>query len=150
MDIDSVVAEFKTMLYGQLRLAGEDPSVEAAGEAILAALEPALKQAALTLAEQAAVEVGSQLPDHAVDDVVLASGQPTLVVRPTSDVITVNTDDLGARITVRLPEDLKDDLEIAASDLGDSVNTFVVRALAGNAKRSKASSRSVFEGTIDT
>ena len=149
MDIDSVVAEFKTMLYGQLRLAGEDPSVEAAGEAILAALEPALKQAASTLAEQAAVEVGSQLPDHAVD-VVLASGQPTLVVRPTSDVITVNTDDLGARITVRLPEELKDDLEIAAADLGDSVNTFVVRALAGNAKRSKASSRSLFEGTIDT
>ncbi len=149
MDIDSVVAEFKTMLYGQLRLAGEDPSVEAAGEAIMAALEPALKQAASTLAEQAAVEVGSQLPDHAVD-VVLASGQPTLVVRSTSDVITVNTDDLGARITVRLPEELKDDLEIAASDLGDSVNTFVVRALAGNAKRSKASSRSVFEGTIDT
>jgi uncharacterized protein (DUF1778 family) len=149
MDIDSVVAEFKTMLYGQLRLAGEDPSVEAAGEAILSALEPALKQAASTLAEQAAVEVGSQLPDHAVD-VVLASGQPTLVVRPTSDVITVNTDDLGARITVRLPEELKDDLEIAASDLGDSVNTFVVRALAGNAKRSKASSRSVFKGTIDT
>ena len=149
MDIDSVVAEFKTMLYGQLRLAGEDPSVEAAGEAILAALEPALRQAASTLAEQAAVEVGSQLSDHAVD-VVLASGQPTLVVRPTNDVITVNTDDLGARITVRLPEELKDDLEIAASDLGDSVNTFVVRALAGNAKRSKASSRSVFEGTIDT
>ena len=149
MDIDSVVAEFKTMLYGQLRLAGEDPSVDAAAEAIIATLEPALKQAASTLAEQAAVEVGSQLPDHKVD-VVLASGQPTLVVRPTSEVITVNTDDLGARITVRLPEDLKDDLEVAASDLGDSVNTFVVRALAGNAKRSKASSRSVFEGTIDT
>jgi uncharacterized protein (DUF1778 family) len=149
MDIDSVVAEFKTMLYGQLRLAGEDPSVEAAAEAIISTLEPALKQAASTLAEQAAVEVGSQLPDHNVD-VVLTSGQPTLVVRPTGDVITVNTDDLGARITVRLPEELKDDLEIAASDLGDSVNTFVVRALAGNAKRSKASSRSVFEGTIDT
>ena len=149
MDIDSVVAEFKTMLYGQLRLAGEDPSVEAAAEAIISTLEPALKQAASTLAEQAAVEVGSQLPDHQVD-VVLTSGQPTLVVRPTGDVITVNTDDLGARITVRLPEELKDDLEVAASDLGDSVNTFVVRALAGNAKRSKASSRSVFEGTIDT
>lgn len=149
MDIDSVVAEFKTMLYGQLRLAGDDPSVEAAGEAILAALEPALKQAASTLAEQAAAEVGSQLPDHKVD-VVLASGQPTLVIRSTGDVVTVNTDDLGARITVRLPEELKDELEVAASDLGDSVNTFVVRALAGKAKRSKASSRSVFEGTIET
>jgi uncharacterized protein (DUF1778 family) len=149
MDIDSVVAEFKTMLYAQLRLAGDDPSVEAAGEAILAALEPALKQAASALAEQAAAEAGSQMPDHSVD-VVLVSGQPTLVVRPTGDVITVNTDDLGARITVRLPEELKDELEIAAADMGDSVNTFVVRALAGKAKRSTTSSRSVFEGTIDT
>jgi len=149
MDIDSVVAEFKTMVYSQLRLAGDDQSVEAAGDAILASLEPALKHAASSLAEQAAVEVGAQLPDHAVD-VVLASGQPTLIVRSTSDVITVNTDDLGARMTVRLPEELKEELDMAASDLGESVNTFVVRALAGKAKRSKNSSRAVFEGTIET
>lgn len=149
MDIDSVVADFRTMIYSQLGLAGDDPSVEAAGEAILAALQPALKQAASLLAEQAAIEVGAQLPDHAVD-VVLASGQPTLVVRSTSDVITVNTDDLGARLTVRLPEELKDDLDVAASDIGESVNTFVVRALAGKARRTKTSSRAVFEGTIET
>ncbi len=149
MDIDSVVTEFKSIVHSQLTLAGDDASIEAAGEAILVSLEPALRQASSMLAEQAAAEVGSQLPDHAVD-VVLASGQPTLVVRSTRDAITVNTDDCAARITVRLPEDLKDDLESAASDLGDSVNTFVVRALAGKAKESKAASRSIFEGTIKT
>ena len=101
------------------------------------------------IAEQAAVEVGSQLPDHAID-VVLASGQPTLVVRSTSDLITVNTDDCAARITVRLPEDLKEDLESAASDTGDSVNTFVVRTLAGRAKASKVPSKSLFKGLIET
>ena len=149
MDIDSVVAEFKTMIYSQLALAGDDPSVDAAGEAILSALQPALKQAASVLAEQAAIEVGAQLPDHAVD-VVLSAGQPTLIVRSTSGVITVNTDDLGARLTVRLPEELKDELDAAASDTGESVNTFVVRALAGKARRTKTSSRAVFEGTIET
>jgi hypothetical protein len=149
MDIDTVVAEFKAIVHSQLRLAGDDPSIEAAGEAILSALEPALKQAGSSLAEQAAVEVGSQLPDHAID-VVLASGQPTLVVRSTSDLITVNTDDCAARITVRLPEDLKEDLESAASDTGDSVNTFVVRTLAGRAKASKVPSKSLFKGLIET
>ena len=149
MDIDSVVAEFKTMIYSQLARAGDDPSVDAAGEVILAALQPALKQVASVLAEQAAIEVGAQLPDHAVD-VVLSAGQPTLVVRSTSGVITVNTDDLGARLTVRLPEELKVDLDAAATDTGESVNTFVVRALAGKARRSKTSSRAVFEGTIET
>lgn len=149
MNIDAVVAEFKATVYSQLTLAGGDPSIEAAGEAILSALEPALKQAGSSLAEQAAAEVGSQLPDHAID-VVLASGQPTLVVRSTSDAITFNTDDCGARITVRLPEELKEDLESAASGTGDSVNTFVVRALTGKTKASKVSSRSVFEGVIET
>ena len=81
---------------------------------------------------------------------VLAAGQPTLVVRSTGDTITVNTDGCAAGITVRLPEDLKEDLESAASDTGDSVNTFVVRALAGKAMASKAPSRSVFEGVIET
>ena len=133
MDVDSVIGQVNAMVYGQLRMAGDDPAVEAAGEAILAALEPGLRQAGMTLAEQAAVEVGAQLPDRKVE-VVLAEGQPSLVVRESDTAITVNTDDLAARITVRLPEDLKDDLEAAATDMGDSVNTFVVRALAGTTR----------------
>ena len=149
MEIDSVVAEFRTMLNGQLRLAGDDESVEAAGQAILAALEPALKQAGTALAEQAAAEIGAQLPDRTVE-VVLEAGQPMLRVRSSAEPIAVNTDNLGARITVRLSEELKGELEEAASDIGDSVNTFVVRALAGQAKGSKRKNRSVFEGTLET
>ncbi len=149
MDIDSVVQQVRRISEGQLRIAGDDPAVAAAAEAVLTALEPALRQAASTLAEQAAEEVSAQLSDHKVD-VVLSDGQPTLVVRRTEGSMTVNTEDLGARMTVRLPEDLKDDLELAASELGDSVNTFVVKALAGSARALKRSSRSTFEGTIET
>jgi len=149
MDIDGVVAEFRATLTSQLRLAGDDESIEAAGEAMLSALEPALRQAGSTLAEQAAAEIAAQIPDYTID-VVLEGGQPTLRVRSEGDLVTINTDDLGARITVRLPEELKGDLEEAASDIGDSVNTYVVRALAGRAKRTKYSTRSTFEGTIET
>ncbi len=149
MDIDSVVAEFRAVVQGQLRLAADDESVEAAGDAILAALEPALRQAGSSLAEQAAIEVGSQLPDRTVE-VVLREGQPTLRVQPANDPIAVNAEDLGARMTVRLPQGLKVDLESAAADAGDSVNTFVVRALAGKTNRTKTTTSSRFDGTIET
>jgi hypothetical protein len=149
MDIDSVVGQLNAQVYGQLRLAGDDEAVEAAGEAILAALEPALRQIGMSLAEQAAAEVGAQLPNHTVD-VVLSEGQPSLVVRDSGEEITVSTDQLDARITVRLPEDLKEELEAAANDMGDSMNTFVIRALAGTTRAERRSNRATFKGTIET
>lgn len=149
MDIESIVQQVQATAEGQLRIASDNAAVQAAGDAVLVALEPALRQAASSLAEQAAAEVSAQLPENTVD-VVLSDGQPTLVVRRTGDSKTINTEDLDARMTVRLPEDLKDDLEVAASELGDSVNTFVVKALAGSAEALKKSSRSTFEGMIET
>ena len=149
MDIDSVVGQLNAQVYGQLRLAGDDEAVEAAGEAILAALEPALRQIGMSLAEQAAAEVGAQLPNHTVD-VVLSEGQPSLIVRDSGEEITVSTDQLDARITVRLPEDLKEELEAAANDMGDSMNTFVIRALAGTTRAERRSNRATFKGTIET
>lgn len=149
MDIDSVISQVNAMIYGQLRLAADDPAVEAAGEAILNALDPALRQAGMALAEQAAAEVGAQLPDRKVD-VVLSEGQPSLIVRDAEQAITVSTDELDARMTVRLPENLKEDIESAAQDLGDSVNTFVVRALSSTTRAGRHSSRATFKGTIET
>jgi hypothetical protein len=149
VDINNIVGQIKALAVGQLRLAGADPEVDAAGEGILEALEPALRQAGLALAEQAALEVSSQLPDRTVD-VVLADGQPSLVVRASEEPVAINTDDLGARITVRLPEGLKDDLEKAAQDIGDSVNTYVVRSLSGTARTTKKISKTQYKGTIDT
>jgi hypothetical protein len=149
MDIESIVQQMQRTAEGQLRIVGDNPAVQAAGDAVLVALEPALRQAASALAEQAAAEVSAQLPESTVD-VVLSDGQPTLVVRRTGESVAINTEDLDARMTVRLPEDLKDDLEVAASELGDSVNSFVVKALAGSAETLKKSSRSTFEGTIET
>lgn len=149
MDIDGVVGQINAIIYGQLRMAGDDPSVEAAGEAMLQVIEPALRQAGMALAEQAASEVGAQLDDRRID-VVLAHGQPTLVVQAIDDDVTVSSEELDARMTVRLPEDLKEDLEAAAQGLGDSVNTFVVRALTSTTRAGKRSSRSTFTGTIET
>jgi 23S rRNA U2552 (ribose-2'-O)-methylase RlmE/FtsJ len=149
MDTDIIITQMRDTIEAQMRLAGVDAAVAEAADAVLTSLEPALRQAAVTLAEQAATELGAQLPGSAVD-VVISDGQPTLRIRQTDEPVTVSTDDLDARMTVRLPEDLKDDLEIAATELGDSVNTFVVRALTGSANALKRSSRASFKGTIET
>jgi hypothetical protein len=149
MDIESLTSQVNAVIAGQLALASNDPAVYAAGESILTALDPALRQMGTTLAEQAAVEVAAQLADHVIE-VVLRDGEPYLVVRATEEPMTVSHDDLGARITVRLPEDLKGDLDDAASETGDSVNTFVVKAIAGKTKARSRHSRMKFEGTIET
>lgn len=149
MDIESVIGELRNVVEGQLRIAGSDPAVAAAGEAVLAALEPAMHRVAFDLAEQAAAEVSAQLPTSSVD-VVLSDGQPMLVVRPSTEAVKISTEYCDARMTVRLPEDLKGDLEAAAFEFGDSVNAFVVRALSGSADAFRKSSRSTFEGTVET
>lgn len=149
MDTESMYQQIQQTVESQMRLAGGDTAAMAAGEVILSSLEPALRQAAISLADQAAKEIGAQLPGSTIE-VVLVDGSPTLRVRTTEEAVAVNTDDLDARMTVRLPEDLKDDLEVAAAELGDSVNTFVVRALAGSSNAMKQSSRATYKGTIET
>lgn len=149
MNIESLTDQVKVVVAGQLALASDDSAVDAAGESILAALEPALKQMGSSLAEQAAAEIAAQLADHTIE-VVLREGEPNLVVRATEENVTITHDDLGARITVRLSEDLKGDLEEAASGTGDSVNTFVIKAIAGKTKSRSRRSRTTFDGSFET
>jgi molybdopterin-guanine dinucleotide biosynthesis protein len=147
MDIEATIREIEGAVEAQLRLTGDDPVVAEAAEGLMAALEPAVRQAVARLAEQAAAEVSAQLPDHSVD-VVIVEGEPSLVVRTVSETVTVSTDDLEARLTVRLPTELKQHLELAAGELGDSVNTYVVKTLTTKTKAKGASTR--FRGTINT
>jgi uncharacterized protein (DUF1778 family) len=149
MNIESLTDQVKVVVAGQLARASDDSAVDAAGESILAALEPALKQMGSSLAEQAAAEVAAQLADHTIE-VVLREGEPNLVVRATEENVTITHDDLGARITVRLSEDLKGDLEDAAAGTGDSVNTFVIKAIAGKTRARSRRSRTTFEGSFET
>lgn len=135
MDTNSVIAEFESSLTAQLELAAADPAADAAGRALLAALGPAVRQAAVQLAEQAALEVDAQLPGATVE-VTLRDGEPTLVVRREEDqAARFQSDELAARITVRLPEALKEELEAAADSAGDSVNSYVIKTLSTQGRR---------------
>ena len=81
-----------------------------------------------------AAEIGAQLAGYSVA-VVLEDGEPSLLVREDSTTRSTVPEDLSARITLRLPDSLKDELEAAAGETGDSVNAFVVKALSTRASR---------------
>jgi len=147
MDISEIVENVESALSAQLSLTGDDPAVLNAGEAMIQALRPAVERAALQLAEQAAQEVDAQLPSKSVS-VRLQEGTPILTVEDSGEPITIDTDELEARITVRLPDRLKAVLEEVASESGDSVNAYVVKTL--SSKTSDRSSGKRFVGTIET
>jgi hypothetical protein len=147
VDPNIVTIEIEKALSAQMRLSGEDSAVADAAEAILIGLEPAIERAVMRLAEQAAGEVDAQLSASTVG-VELHEGVPILAVRHAETSVTIDTDDLEARITLRLSENLKGMLEDAANESGDSMNTFVVRTLTSKARERGTGRR--FTGTIET
>lgn len=147
MNLDAITTSVETALEAQLRFAS-DPAVIEAGQALLTALTPALRDAGLQLARQAAEEVGAQMPDREVE-VVLDGDDPALRVSGSdTQAADVDPSDLDARITLRLPSNLKQLIEEAADLGGDSVNAYVVKTLSGSAKRPRTSGNTI-KGRFD-
>jgi hypothetical protein len=149
MHVQPVVNSLRAALLNNSGISSADPTIEAAVSHLVEALGPALRVAALDLAEQAAGEVRAQLPDHSVD-IVLADGDPTLritEVRGGSSSRPVD-EDFGARITLRLPPSLKDLIENAAGSTGESVNAWVVEALGKRARGSRRADKN-YNQTFD-
>ena len=149
MDTTMAMTRLEGAIAQQVIVAGGDPEVESAARAILAALEPAVRQMAYDLAEQAAAELAAQLPGHQID-VVLIAGEPTLRVRTDPGGTTPPSgESLDARITLRLPPTLKDLIETAAGAKGESVNTWLVKTVSSTAGEGRRRTRRV-TGTIET
>lgn len=148
MHLAPVLTTLEAAISTQLAVAGADPTMEAAASQLLAALEPALKQVGMELAQQAAEEVGAQLGDRTVE-VVMVDGEPQLRVSQPSDPEPSGIEeDFDARITLRLPPSLKGLVESAADETGDSINTWVVKTLTSGARKSTKVGRTV-RGTFE-
>jgi uncharacterized protein (DUF1778 family) len=149
MDTAAALTQIEGAVADHLALTGSDPSVEQASQALLTALRPAFRQVAYELAQQAAHEVSAQLPGKEVD-VVLEDGEPVLRVRNAATDEVLDPEDLDARITLRVPANLKQAVESAAQQLGDSVNSFVVRTLAAHQREAEQQTGSgrAMKGTI--
>lgn len=149
MDTSIAMTKLEAAVEQQLLVAGSDPEMEVVATTLLMSLQPVVHQIALDLAEQAAAEVSAQLGSHEID-VVLQDGEPTLRVRPVGDEADVGAESLDARITLRLPPSLKERVEVAAEEVGESVNSWLVKTLASHSvEMGRRSSRRV-TGTIET
>jgi hypothetical protein len=123
--IDALEAELASVAA-----VGDEESQRAA-EKLSRALRSAAGLRFLELLSEAALELSAQLPSGHVE-VRLAGGEPSLVfvAEPESEPAPAAEDGLSARITLRLPEQLKTSIEAAAAREGVSVNAWLVRALA--------------------
>ncbi len=135
MQIQPIINSVHAALASQGSLAGGDVAVEEAIDHLAAALAPAIRQAAMDLAEQAAVEVRAQLPDRTVD-LVLSDGDPSLRIAESAVAAEPTlSEDLDARITLRVPPSLKALVEDAAETAGASVNAWILDALSRRARK---------------
>jgi len=149
MDTSIAMTRLEAAIERHVLVAGGDSEMEAMADALMATLEPAVHQIALDLAEQAAAEVSAQLASHDID-VVLSDGEPTLRVRSGGEEAEASTESLDARITLRLPPTLKERVEVAAEDVGESVNSWLVKALATHAQERGHRGGRRISGTIET
>jgi hypothetical protein len=140
VQVQPIINAVQAALASQGSLAGGDVAVEEAVDHLVSALGPALRQAALDLAEQAATEVRAQLPDRTVD-LVLSEGDPSLRIAeaPPSTEQGLSGEDLDARITLRVPPSLKGLIEAAAETAGASVNSWILDALSRRARKTDQS-----------
>ena len=112
-------------------LASDEPTVEA-GRRLTQALGSSLHLRLLDVVSEAALALSGSVPGRI--EVRLAGRDPELVYieeeeEPERTQPASADDAFSARITLRLPEGLKAQLEVAANLEGTSVNAWVVRAL---------------------
>jgi predicted HicB family RNase H-like nuclease len=111
---------------------GDEKTAEAARR-LSDALESSLQLRLLDVLTEATLALNGQLSSGHVE-LRLAGRNPELVLveeqRADSDAAPAPGDDLSARITLRLPEALKAQIEAAAGREGISANAWIVRALA--------------------
>jgi HicB family len=125
-----------------------DEATSRAADLLSVAIEASLGRQIQDVLAEAALELNTQL-DAAHVEVRIAGRDPELVlVREDGSVPEQVDEAFSARITLRLPESLKQRVESAATRDGASVNTWLVQALqrAVEPRRSKSGSRNRLTG----
>ena len=134
MQIDGYIQALREDL-ARIAAVGDESTARAAG-LLAVALDAAVRQRLIEALGEAALELSAQLDDGRID-VRYAGADPELVfVREEAEEpkAQASTDtELTARITLRLPEPLKQRIEEIASRELVSVNTWIVQALVRNA-----------------
>jgi len=127
MQIDGYIQALREDLVRVASLGDETTS--RAAELLAVAIEASLARRLQDVLAEAALALNAQL-DAAHVEVRIAGRDPELVLVREDGSISEPVDEaFSARITLRLPESLKQRVESAAAREGGSVNTWLVQAL---------------------
>jgi HicB-like protein involved in pilus formation len=135
MQLDSHIQAIQQDLASSAKL-GDETTSEVA-RSLVEALGSTLHLRLLDLLGEATLEISSQLGSGRVE-VRLAGREPELVVvtEDASDSVDVAPgEEFSGRITLRLPESLKSEIEAAAVAEGMSTNAWLVRSIARTTSR---------------
>jgi HicB-like protein involved in pilus formation len=146
MQIDGYIQALREDL-GRVASLGDEATARAA-ELLSVAIESSLARRLQDALAEAALELNTQLESAHVE-VRIAGRDPELVLVREDGTVPEPVDEaFSARITLRLPDSLKQRVESAANREGASVNTWLVQALqrAVEPRRSPTSSRNRLTG----
>jgi HicB family len=146
MQIDGHITALREELQ-RIASLGDETTAHAA-ELLAMALESSLARHLQDVLAEAALELNSQLEDGHVE-IRIAGRDPELVLVREDGTAPEPVDEaFSARITLRLPESLKQRVESAAARDGASVNTWLVQALnrAVESRRPSTTSRNRLSG----
>src|SRR5437763_1749540 len=127
MQIDSHINALREELQRMASL-GDETTARAA-ELLSVALESSLARRLQDILAEAALELNTQLEDGHVELRIAGHDLELVVVREDGSAPEAADEAFSARITLRLPESLKQRIESSAASEAASVNTWLVQAL---------------------
>ena len=146
MQIDGHIQALREELTRMASL-GDEATAHAAG-LLAVALESSLARRLQDILAEAALELNSPLRDGHVEIRIAGRDLELLVVREDDNAPEAVDEAFSARISLRLPESLKQRIESSAAGEGASVNTWLVQALqrAVESRRPSSSGRNRLTG----
>ena len=123
------MSKFVGMLSADLKALGQlgGTELESAISRLIPTLEPVLRTRLLEALTEVAGELKDQLPGARIE-ARLRDDEVELVYLQDESTTRETPSELNARITLRLPEDLKSRIESAATKEGISLNSWLLKA----------------------
>jgi hypothetical protein len=138
MQIDGIIQALREDLVRVAALGDENTS--RAAELLSVAIESSLGRRIQDALAEAALELNDQLDSSHVELRVVGHDLQLVLVREDGTAPEQADEAFSARITLRLPESLKQRVESAAAREGASVNTWLVQALQRSVESRRSSS----------
>ncbi len=138
MDLRPYLEALRSDIEASAALGG--PELKDAARLLAGALEASLQLRVLDLLNEAALDLSGQIGSGHVE-VRLAGREVQLVFTAEAGEGASPDDDLTARISLRLPERLKERAEAAAASEGISVNAWLIRTIARSVERRPSGQR---------